>query len=250
MNLYYCLVLFIIGVFLGSLYNIIGYRLPKKEVILYPSINHPDCNKISLIGLLPVINYFILKIKYKKNISLLNPAIELLSGLLFLVSYLYFGFTIQCLLSITFISMLLIIIVSDYNYMIICDEVLIVFLLLILIELYFIGGLGYVLKCLLNGLVSFLIMFLIKKLGDFLFKRESMGGGDIKLLFIFGLMFGIPMAFFSIFLSAIIALPISLVLLKSNSNHEIPFGPFLSISAIILLFYGNDIVRFLISILY
>lgn len=250
MNFYYCVAFFIIGIFLGSLYSIIGYRLPKKEPILYPSINYSNCNKISLIGLLPVINYIIIKIKYKKKISLLNPIIELLSGFLFVISYLHFGFTIQCLLSMTFISMLLIIIVSDYNYMIICDEVLIVFLLLLLIELYFIGGFSYIFTSLINGLVSFLIMYLIKKLGDFLFKRESMGGGDIKLLFIFGLILGIPMALFSIFLSSIIALPISLVLLKSDSNHEIPFGPFLSIAAIILLFCGNDIINFLINILY
>ena len=248
MYIYYCISFFTIGLFLGSLYNIIGYRLPHKQTIIYPSINEKN-NILSWIGLLPVINYFILKHKYKKNISLINPMIELISGLLFLFSYIFFGLTIQFLLSITFISMLLIIVVSDYYYMIICDEILITFGLLLLIELFFMGGINYLFSCLLHGIVAFSVMFLIKKLGDFLFKRESMGGGDIKLLFIFGLVLGIPLSLSSIFLASILALPISLIILNSDYDHEIPFGPFLSMAAVILLFFGNLIINLLISIL-
>ena len=77
-------------------------------------------------------------------------------------------------------------------------------------------------------------MFLIKKLGDFLFKKESMGGGDIKLMFVFGLVLSWPIALISVFLGSFIGLPVSLYILGTKKNHEIPFGPFLSLGAVIL----------------
>ena len=87
----------------------------------------------------------------------------------------------------------------------------------------------------------FAIMFIIKLIGDFMFKKESMGGGDIKLMFIYGLVLGWPTSCVSICLASFIGLPISLVLLKKNNNHEIPFGPFLAIAAIILILCKIDI---------
>ena len=90
--------------------------------------------------------------------------------------------------------MIMIIIVSDYEEMIIPDEVLIVFNIFLIIEILFIKGFNNLLISLLYGFISMLVMFLIKKIGDFMFKKESMGGGDIKLLFTFGLVLGIPMS--------------------------------------------------------
>jgi leader peptidase (prepilin peptidase)/N-methyltransferase len=75
-----------------------------------------------------------------------------------------------------------------------------------------------------------------------------MGGGDIKLLAVFGFVLGVPMSIISVFLSAFIALPISLIILKIKKNHEIPFGPFLAISAAIIFFLQidfNKIIDFL-----
>ena len=68
-----------------------------------------------------------------------------------------------------------------------------------------------------------------------------MGGGDIKLLFVFGLMFGWQMSIVSIFLSAIIGLPISLIMLRKESEHVIPFGPYLGIAAILIVLFKIDI---------
>ena len=67
-----------------------------------------------------------------------------------------------------------------------------------------------------------------------------MGGGDIKLMFTFGLMFGYQMAVVSIFLGAIIGLPISLLMLKKNNNHELPFGPYLGIASLIIVLFQVD----------
>ena len=120
-------------------------------------------------------------------------------------------------------------------------EVLIVFEILLLIEIFFIRGANSFVTSLWNGALSMGIMYLLKLGGDFLFKKESMGGGDIKLMFVFGTLLGWPLAIISIFLGSIIGLPIALLSLKSSKNHEIPFGPFLSIGALILFFSRFDI---------
>lgn len=232
------------GTIFGSFYNVVGYRVPKKESLLYPPSHCTKCNhKLGTFELIPILSFLLLGGKCKKckdKISWFYPIFEFSSGILFALSYASYGFSLECLLSIVFISMLLIIIISDYQTMTIPDEVLIVFSIMIIIIKYFIVGITGVGISILEGLGAFLFMFVLKLFGDFLFKKESMGGGDIKLLAVFGLTLGFPMAIVSVFLSAIIGLPISLVIVKRNSSHEIPYGPFLATAAIIIILLKLD----------
>ena len=135
----------------------------------------------------------------------------------------------------------MILIVSDYYYMIIPDQVLITGIVLIGLEILGIYGFKTFVESLGNGVIAFAIMYLIKRFGDYLFKKESMGGGDIKLLFLFGMVLGVPVSIISIFLASFIALPISLILLYRNGTNIIPFGPFLSVAAMILFLSQLDI---------
>ncbi len=238
------LLFFVLGTIFGSFYNVVGYRVPKGESLLYPPSHCTVCNhKLGAFELIPILSFLLLGGKCKKcgsKISLFYPIFEFFSGVLFAFSYYAYGFSYECLLCIVFISMLLIIIISDYQTMIIPDSVLIVFsivILLIKFKMYGFGGVGF---SLLNSLASFLFMFTLKLFGDFIFKKESMGGGDIKLLAVFGLTIGFPMSVISVFLAAIIGLPISIIILKRTSSHEIPFGPFLAIAATIIILLKID----------
>lgn len=219
--------------------------MPKGESLLYPSSHCTKCNhKLGPLELIPIFSFLLLGGKCKNcktKISWFYPIFEFTSGLLFALSYVVFGFSLECLLSIIFISMLLIIIISDYQTMIIPDSVLIVFSSMIIIVKYFMVGIEGVGIALLNALASFIFMLLLKLLGDFLFKKESMGGGDIKLLAVFGLVMGFPMSIISVFIAAIIGLPISLIVLHKKTSHEIPFGPFLAVSAILITILKLDI---------
>jgi len=238
------LLFFLLGTIFGSFYNVVGYRVPKGESLLYPSSHCTNCNhKLGPLELIPVLSFLFLGRKCKNcksKISWFYPIFEFCSGVLFALSYVVFGFSLECLLAIVFISMLLIVIISDYQTMTIPDSILIVFSAMIIIIKTFIVGVDGVGVDLLNGLASFTFMLLLKLFGDFLFKKESMGGGDIKLLAVFGLMIGFPMSIMSVFIAAIIGLPISLVILKRKSTHEIPFGPFLAIAAIIIVLTKLD----------
>ena len=244
MDIYYCVIFFVLGTIMGSFYNVVGDRLPKNQSIIKPRSHCPKCGHIlSPLELIPIISYLLQHGKCKKchaSIPIMHPLFELLSGILFAVSYLVFKLTPEILISLTFISMLLIIFVSDMNYMIIPDEILLVSLLLLFIENTIIYGLDIAFYSLGSGFLAMGTMFLIKKLGDYLFKKESMGGGDIKLLFIFGYVLGYPLSLLAIFIGSILGLPFSYLAVKITKNHEIPFGPILSLGAVIIYLLQID----------
>ncbi len=237
--------LFILGTLLGSFYNVVAYRLTKGESIVYPASHCPNCNhKLRPYELIPIVSFILQKgkcTKCKKKISWFYPLAEIVCGILFVLCYISFGLSKELIIAITFVSMLIIVVLSDYYYMIIEDSVLIVFGLLLLLEIYFFKGFNVLCHSLISGIIAFAIMFCLKLFGDFIFKKESLGGGDIKLMFIFGLVVGFEMAVVAIFLSAFIALPISLIILKSKKNHEIAYGPFLSLAVLIIYFSHLDI---------
>lgn len=239
------IMIFIIGMIFGSFYNVVGYRLPNNMSIVFPSSHCPNCNhKLKFYELIPVLSYIFLLgkcKKCKKRISLLYPFFEIITGILFLLSYLSFGINIKFFISITFISILIIISISDIKYYIIPDEVLLVGSILIILELIintlinnvsFING---VVLPFLNGLGAFSILYLFKIFGDVVFQKESLGGGDIKLMFLIGLVLGFDMSIVTIFIASFIALPLSFISLVKNDNNVLPFGPYLSIAATIIL---------------
>lgn len=244
MEVYYAITFFIFGTVFGSFYNVVGYRLPKGESILSPPSHCPNCNhRLGPLELIPIVSFFVQGrkcVNCHQKISWFYPIFEFSCGLLFAISYLIFGLSLDLIIALTFISMLCIIVLSDYEYMIISDEVLLFFGIALLIEIMIRDGFLIAGQHLLSGILAFFTMWGIKKLGDFLFKKESMGGGDIKLMFVFGLVLGYPLAILSIFLGSIVGLPISLWIVAQKNSHEIPFGPFLSIGALILFLLQID----------
>lgn len=251
MDIYYGVLIFIFGLVLGSFYTVVGERLPLGKSLINPPSHCPNCkHRLGVIELIPVFSYIILGGKCKNcksKIPILSTLIEVFTAILFLIAYIIFGISFNLFIALTFISMLVIVIVSDIRYMVICDEVLIIGNIIIIILLIMSVGLKSSLMALFYGIASFIIMLSIKTLGDIIFKKESMGGGDIKLMFTFGLVLGIPSAVASIFLASFIGLPISLVMMKKNSSHELPFGPYLSLAAIILLLSRIDVINMLVN---
>lgn len=259
-ELFNFLIIFIFGTVLGSFYNVVGYRLPNNISIIYPASHCPKCNhKLKFYELVPIFSYIFQfgKCKCCKNkISIFYPIFEFITGILFVIAYLVFGFNIKFLIAITFISILIIISISDIKYFIIPDEVLIVGSLIFIIEFVInsiindIGFIDGVLFPILNGFGAFSVLYLFKVFGDFVFKKESLGGGDIKLLFVIGLVLGFDMSIVTIFLASFIALPISFISLIRNNNNVLPFGPYLAISSIIIILTKldlNTILNFFIN---
>ena len=250
---------FILGTIMGSFYHVVATRLSNDESIITPGSHCPKCNHfLKWYENIPIISYIIQKGKCRNchsRIPISYLVVEIITGLLFMACYHAYNLSIDLIISLIFTSSLIIIIVSDIEYMIILDEVLIVSTLaIILIYLFSNGftmdGLTETTLHIYHGIASFLAMYGVKILGDKAFKKESLGGGDIKLMFLFGLVIGFPMAVCSIFIATFIAFPISLFILFSDKENIIPFGPFLSIAAILVLVTKlnlTDILNFLIK---
>ena len=134
------------------------------------------------------------------------------------------------------------------TYYIIPDEIIITFSILFLIVEFLAGDIKNVGMHLLTGILLFIIMYLIMLLGEKLFKKESLGGGDVKLLFLFGLVLDPLLGIFTIFLGSLIALPISIFILYKEKNNMIPFGPFLLL-AFMLIYYSGITSEQIINLL-
>lgn len=241
----YLILFFIIGLLFGSFYNVVGLRLPKKESIIYPSSHCPKCNhKLSWYELIPVLSYIFLKGKCKnckEKISIMYPVVELISGILFALSYYSFGLTLSIIPALLTSSIFVIIVVSDLNYYIIPDSILAIYGILMFI--YNIISKGFLDACtyVVYGLIMFIFMYLLMKLGNFLFKEESLGGGDIKLMGVLGQLFNPFMSFISLALASLIAIPSSLFFNIKKKDNIIPFGPFITGGFLIMLFSKLDL---------
>lgn len=242
MQIFIYIMIFVFGLILGSFYNVLGYRLPKKQSIVFPASHCPKCrHRLKVLDLIPVLSFIFLggKCRYcKKKISAIYPVIELMTASLFVLSYYLYGPTIHCLTAIIFSSVAVITIASDVRYMIINDEILVVGAILILITSYFEGGLDRVGVVLLNGLISFVIIFIIKFVADQLFKKEAMGGGDVKLLTLIGSLVTYKMSVITLCLAAFVAFPYAIYVYFNKDEHLLPLGPFLCISGLIIFFLG------------
>lgn len=241
----YLILFFITGLLFGSFYNVVGLRLPKKESIIYPSSHCPKCNhKLSWYELIPVLSYIFLKGKCKnckEKISIMYPVMELISGILFALSYYSFGLTLSIIPALLTSSIFVIIVVSDLNYYIIPDSILAIYGILMFI--YNIISKGFLEACtyVVYGLIMFIFMYLLMKLGNFLFKEESLGGGDIKLMGVLGQLFNPFMSFISLALASLIAIPSSLFFNIKKKDNIIPFGPFITGGFLIMLFSKLDL---------
>jgi leader peptidase (prepilin peptidase)/N-methyltransferase len=254
METLYLIIFFIFGSAMGSFYHVIATRVSKGLSIVSPGSHCEKCNHtLKWYELIPILSYILQGGKCRKCHAPLPSSyllMELCTGILFAVCYHKFGFTLELISSIIFVSSLIIIIISDIEYMIILDEVLIFAILgIIIVDIFSIGLYDTSIR-ILYGMGAFVTMLLIKKAGDVMFKQESLGGGDIKLMFLIGLVIGYPMAVCNIFLATFIAFPIALFLLVSKKDNIIPFGPFLSMGAIILYIWGltfADVINFIIN---
>lgn len=241
--------IFIIGLLFGSFYNVVGMRLPNNESIIFPGSHCENCNhKLSWYENIPLFSYILLKGKCKSchaKISVWYPAIELFTGMLFLISYYVFGLTTEFFISIIISSLVSIIFVSDINYYIILDSPLVIGSILIIIIKLISFGLKEALISIGSGLLVFGVMYLIMLLGNFIFKKESLGGGDIKLSFVAGLVLGPKLGIMYIVFGAFLAFPYAMYITIRNKENMLPFGPFLISSLLIIYLDYNFFLNFI-----
>ena len=216
------IILFLIGFILGLLYSLIGERLPLK----IPEVRPKDDNS-----------------------WILNLFIGITNGLLVLFSHYSYGVSYEFFISIIIMALVTTIFVSDFKYLIILYSPLVISSILTLILKYCYFGLKEVGISIISGIILFVIMLLIGKIGKILFKKEALGGGDIKLAIVIGLILNLRLGLVAIILSSLLAMPYALGSIMLSKNKEVPYGPFLIGSlGIVFIFIEKftNLINFLI----
>lgn len=238
----------IFGALIGSFLNVCIIRLPKEESIITPGSHCPHCAKpINFYDNIPVVSYLLLKgrCRYcKESISIQYPLVEGITALGSLALFMRFGPSLSYLFYFSFVAALIVITGIDLYHQIIPDVISLPGIGVGLLASLVIPQINF-----LNSLIGALLgggsLFIVATLYQWLFKREGMGGGDVKLLAMIGAFLGWKAVILTILLSSLIGSitgMIMMVLKGKDFKYAIPFGPFLSFGAVIALFYRNEII--------
>ncbi len=234
-------IVFVFGLLLGSFSNVCIYRMPRKESVVLPASHCTACNTpIRAIDNIPVLSYVFLGGKCRKchePISIIYPAIELVTALLLTAVYLKFGFTWEALIYGVVSFFLVIITVIDIQHQIIPDKITLPGIVFGLAAgSYLTGVWDSLFGFLLGGGLFYLLAVL---------SRGGMGGGDIKFIAGAGALLGWQKVLLVIFSGAMLGSVIGLLLMavkKKGRKSLIPFGPFLAAGTLIAIFFGNDLI--------
>lgn len=243
------ILVFFLGACLGSFYHVVGYRMPIGENFVSDRSRCPGCSQeLRFYELMPVFSYLLQGGKCRSCQMKIKPIYllsEIFTGLLFVFPVWFYAFegfeTGATYIAWAFLSMLIIITVSDIYYQLILDQVLLFFGAVLLI-LYIIYPQYDLTSGLIGAGVGFSVLYGVGLLGQFLFKKEALGGGDIKLYAVIGFVLGISSTLLSLFLAAIIALVYVLLVMKDKTK-PLGFGPFIAIASYICLFYGTVLIE-------
>ncbi|MBT2656833.1 prepilin peptidase [Bacillus sp. ISL-18] len=244
------IIILLYGFTLGSFYNLVGLRVPIKKSIVYPRSECPNCkHQLKFYELIPLVSYIIQGGKCRgcqSRISPIYPVIELLTGILFMIALLTVGWSGELIVALTLISMLMIIAVSDIQYMIIPDKVLIWFAMIFLLERS-IWPLIPWWDSILGALTGFLLLLSIA-----LVSKGGMGYGDVKLYALLGFVLGVKLVLLSFFLSTLFGAVIgglALLLKFVKQRQPVPFGPYIVAGTLSAYFFGSEIINIYINFL-
>lgn len=256
MEIFIILLLFVLGLVMGSFYNVVIFRVPEGKSIVKPRSACGSCGTVlKTWDLIPVFSFLFLKGKCrycKAKISAQYPLVELLTGFLFVVLYLKFGLTVELFFSAFLMSVLLNVFFIDLKHQIIPNGLVLTGL---------IGGIAFfVLRFwykdaildgaawyspLLGMLVTSGFLFLVALLGKVIYKGDAMGMGDVKIFMPIGLFLGFKLGiialFFSVLIGGLTGLFLILTKLKDRKS-QIPFGPFIVAGSFLALLFGQEVL--------
>lgn len=244
-----CFVIFLFGITIGSFLNVCIFRIPKHENIVYVPSHCMQCDyKLRWYDLIPLLSFMLLKGKCRKcgeKVSAQYPIVEAVNGLLYVLVFLCYGFSVDSIIFCLFISVLIVLAVIDQrtfeiplgcNIFIACLGIVHLGLHLELWLQYLIGAV------IVSGFL--LVLYIVTR-------GRGIGGGDVKLMAVSGLLLGWKMILVAFLLGCILGSVIHLTRMKiTKANHVLAFGPYLALGLMIAVFYGEKIMNWYLGILF
>lgn len=239
---------FLFGTAVGSFLNVCIYRLPKEESVVTPRSRCPAClTTIRAVDNIPLLSFALLRGRCRacgNPISWRYPLVEALTGALFALTVGRFGATLQTAFLLAFLCGLVVVSFIDLDYQIIPNAIT-----LPGIPLGLLAGLVLQEPPLLDRVIGMLVgpgfLYLVLFYGGALYGQEAMGEGDLNLMALVGSFLGWKAVALTILLGCLFGSAVGLALMAARRlgrRQHIPFGPFLSLGAVVALFWGERLI--------
>lgn len=248
------IIVFIFGAIVGSFLNVCIYRLPKGKSIVFPGSCCPRCGKpIKWYDNVPLLSYVILKGRCRSCRQPISPGyfiVEAVTAALAVALYMNFGlsqkFAVYSILS----AGLVVATFVDLEIREIPDEVslggLAAGLILSAVFPAVSGAVSWD-RALLGSAIGALAgggsIYLMGFFGEMVFKKEAMGGGDVKLMAMVGSFLGWKLALLTFFIAPVFGSIVGIILKAKDGRDIIPYGPYLSLAAMVSVFWGQRILE-------
>lgn len=235
---------------IGSFLNVCIYRIPRGESIAYPPSHCPECQqRLGPLELIPLFSFLWQRGRCRHcsaPISWRYPLVELLTAVLLSIVYLRFDWSLELVYYAGLTALLLVISFIDLDTMIVPTQLIGVGV--VWASAYNLYTLQSLLDWLLAGVLGYGLFYLI-----YLFSRGGMGGGDVRLAGLLGLVLGLRLLACALLIAFVSGAVISLLLLASgraNRKTAIPFGPFLAIGCYVAALWGQPILNWYLGLFF
>ncbi|MFQ5582936.1 MAG: prepilin peptidase [Calditrichia bacterium] len=240
---------FIFGAIFGSFLNVCIYHIPRKISLLRPPSSCPNCGEqIPFYFNIPIISYIVLRGKCfscRAVIPLRYPAVETLTAILTLLTYLQFGFGGEFIFYTIFIYFLIVISFIDLTTKLILNKLLVYMLITGVAMNLFLQVLPW--SQAFTGLVAGgLFLMSIALIGKVILRKESLGMGDVKFGAVAGYFLGWKMVVCATFLGFFFAFVVLIPLMfskKLSMGEYFPLGPFLAVGMVTFVYWGKAILN-------
>ncbi len=249
-DIYFGTIAFVIGLVMGSFLNCAAYRIVRGESFIKGRSHCTSCgHELSAADLIPVLSYILSHGRCRycgEKVSIRYPITELICGALMLGCYLYSGISVLTLRNMIFVSCLFCLSLTDIEKREIPDGTLIISVVAWAATAYFVyGSPKEIIVRIATGFGCGAAFLAISLLMDRLLKKESLGGGDIKLFAVVGLYLGVISTLFCIMIACITGL-IAVVIRKEKA---VSFGPFIAVGTYFMLLWGEALSNWYLALL-
>lgn len=253
----------VLGLIFGSFGTVVAWRVPRRENIVSGRSHCPRCGAlIRAFDNVPVVSWLVLRGRCRNcgnKISIRYPLTEFATGILFALSAVKFGWSVETFVYAAFFWVLVVLTSIDVDHKLLPNR--------IVYPSFVVGWAGLTVAALVGDDAGRLVdaavgaaifgglLFLVSFVGEIVYKKTAMGLGDVKLAFVLGTFLGyerlalVPMAMFMSFLGGAV---IGIVVIKvagGDRRTEVPFGPFLVLGTVLALFVGEPLVDAYVGLL-
>jgi leader peptidase (prepilin peptidase)/N-methyltransferase len=247
---------FALGAIVGSFLNVCIHRMPRELSIVLPRSFCPHCKAmIPWYENIPLLSYLLLRgkcFRCRRSIACRYFLVELATACIAWILWQRYGLSAEFVAGAIFFSMILVATMTDFETGLIPDEITITGMIAGLAlsvtgHGHFTQALWYQ-KLLASGaglLAGGGILLLVGWLGKLVFRKDSMGGGDVKLLAMMGAFIGVTKVGLVFLLAPFPALPFAIWQRFVKKEETIPFGPFLALAGVLMFMQGDAVMNFL-----